>query len=59
LTGRHKDICGVLSKWLEVVKDGVPPDSCTVNLVAFLQRKMRDAPKTQRERQTTLSLCLY
>ena len=22
-TGRHKDICGVLSKWREVVKDGV------------------------------------
>jgi len=38
LTGRHKDICGVLSKWREVVKDGVAPDSCTVDLVAFLQR---------------------
>jgi hypothetical protein len=24
-TGRHKDICGVLSKWREVVKDGVAP----------------------------------
>jgi hypothetical protein len=21
-TGRHKDICGVLGKWREVVKDG-------------------------------------
>jgi len=37
-TGRHKDICGVLSKWREVVKDGVAPDSCTADLVVFLQR---------------------
>jgi hypothetical protein len=37
-TGRHTDICGVLSKWREVVKDGVSPDSCTADLVAFLQR---------------------
>jgi len=37
-TGRHKDICGVLSKWREVVKDGVAPDSCAADLVAFLQR---------------------
>ena len=37
-TGRHKDICGVLSKWREVVKDGVASDSCTTDLVAFLQR---------------------
>jgi tetratricopeptide (TPR) repeat protein len=37
-TGRHKDICGVLSKWREVVKDGVAPESCTADLVAFLQR---------------------
>jgi hypothetical protein len=49
--GRHKDMCGVLSKWREVVKDGVAPDSCTADLVAFLQRRMRDAPKTQREHQ--------
>jgi hypothetical protein len=35
MTGRHKDICGVLSKWREVVKDGVSPDSCTAKLVAF------------------------
>jgi hypothetical protein len=33
-TGRHKDIFGVLSKWREVVKDGVAPDSCTADLVA-------------------------
>jgi hypothetical protein len=38
LTGRHKDICGVLGKWREVVKDGVSPDSCTADLLAFLQR---------------------
>ena len=36
--GRHKDICGVLSKWREVVKDGVSPESCSAELVAFLQR---------------------
>ena len=36
--GRHKDICGVLRKWREVVKDGVSPDLCTADLVAFLQR---------------------
>ena len=37
-TGRHKDICRVLSKWREVVKDGVAPDSCSADLVAFLRR---------------------
>ena len=37
-TGRHKDICGVLRKWREDVKDGVSPDLCTADLVAFLQR---------------------
>jgi hypothetical protein len=26
-TGWHKDICGVLSKWRDIVKDGVPPSS--------------------------------
>ena len=36
--GRHKDICRVLNKWREVVKDVVLPDSCTADLVAFLQR---------------------
>jgi hypothetical protein len=35
-TGRHKDICGVLSKWREVVKGDVSPDSCSAELVAFL-----------------------
>jgi hypothetical protein len=38
-TGRHKDICGVLRKWRYVVKDSVSPDSCTAELVAFLQRE--------------------
>ena len=37
-TGLHKDICGVLRKWFEAVKDGVAPDSCTADLVVFLQR---------------------
>jgi hypothetical protein len=37
-TGRQKDICGVLSKWREVVKDGVAPDSRTADLVACLPR---------------------
>jgi hypothetical protein len=38
-TGRHKDICGVLCKWRETVKDCVEPDTCTAELVAFLQRE--------------------
>ena len=38
-TGRHKDICGVLSKWRAVVKDGVASDTCTPDLVAYLQQK--------------------
>jgi hypothetical protein len=38
ITGRHKDICGVLDKWRKVVKDGAAPDSCTADLVAFLRR---------------------
>jgi hypothetical protein len=44
-TGRHKDICGVLRKWREVVKDGVAPDSCTAELVVFLQRENARYPK--------------
>ena len=38
-TGRHKDMCTVLGKWREVVNGGVAPDSCTADLVAFLQRE--------------------
>jgi len=38
-TGRHKDICGVLGRWREVVKCGAAPDSCTEELLAFLQRE--------------------
>jgi hypothetical protein len=47
----------VLSKWREVVNDGVAPDSCTAELVAFLQRLMHGhyAPRTQRERQRQFS----
>ena len=55
MTGRHKDICGVLSEWCEVDKDGAAPDSCTADLVAFLQRCMRDSPKAKRERQRQFS----
>jgi hypothetical protein len=33
-TGRHKDICEVLRKWRDVVKDGVAPDSSTAELNA-------------------------
>ena len=40
LTGRHKDICGVLSNWLEVVKDGVAPDTCSKELLAFLRQNL-------------------
>jgi len=42
------DTCGVLSKWREVVKDGVAPDSCTADLVACLQRGMRGRTGTAR-----------
>ena len=42
MMGRHKDICGVLSKWREVVKGGLAPDSLTVDLVAFLEKNKPD-----------------
>ena len=36
---RHKDVCGVLGKWRQqVVKDGMSPDSCRADLLAFLQQ---------------------
>ena len=44
-TGLHKDICGGLSKWRDVVKDGVAPDSCTAELLAFLQRENARCPR--------------
>ena len=46
--GRHKDICGVLRKWREAVKDGVAPDSCSAELVAFLQRENAQMPQGRR-----------
>jgi hypothetical protein len=38
VTGRHKDIFGVLGKWHQIVKHGVSPDSCTADLLEFLRR---------------------
>jgi len=38
VTGRHKDICGVLGKWRRVVKDGESPDSLNSDLQVFLQQ---------------------
>jgi len=36
---RHKDVCGVLGKWRQrVVKDGMSPDSCSKDLLEFLQK---------------------
>ena len=35
----------MLRKWREAVKDGVAPDSCTVELVVFLQRENAQCPK--------------
>jgi hypothetical protein len=32
LTGRHKDICGLLGKRRRVVKHNVSPDSCTEDM---------------------------
>ena len=52
-TGRHKDICGVLRKWRDVVQDDVSRDSCTAE--RFCSERMRDAPRTQRERQRQFS----
>ena len=43
--GRRKDICGVLRKWRDVVRDAVSPDLCTAELVAFLQRENVRCPK--------------
>ena len=39
LTGRHKDICGLLRKWRGVEKDGVSPDSLRADLLAFLRQR--------------------
>jgi len=39
LLGRHKDMCGVLGTWRQkVVKDGMSPDSCRADLLAFLRQ---------------------
>ena len=35
--GRHNDVCGHLGKWRMVVKHGVPPESCTEHMLAFLK----------------------
>jgi tetratricopeptide (TPR) repeat protein len=35
--GRHNDVCGLLGKWRKVVKHGVPPESCTEDMLAFLK----------------------
>lgn len=35
--GRHNDVCGLLGKWRMVVKHGVPPESCTEDMLAFLK----------------------
>jgi hypothetical protein len=47
--GRHKDICGVLSKWREVFKEGVTPDSCTADLVAFQRSCSENSHITSRK----------
>jgi len=58
-TERHKDICGVLRKWRDVVKDGVSPDSCTAELMAFLQRENVRSPKdAEGEPEAVLSFAL-
>ena len=38
MTGRHKDICGLLGKWRGARKDGVFPDSLRADLLAFLRQ---------------------
>ena len=38
LQGRHKNVCDILGKWRrQVVKDGMPPDACSADLLAFLR----------------------
>jgi hypothetical protein len=39
IAGRHKDLCGLLGKWRKVVKDGVLPNLCTPDMVAFVRKK--------------------
>ena len=39
LSGRHKDICGLLGKWRGVEKDDVSRDSLREDLLAFLRQR--------------------
>ncbi len=39
----------MLRKWREAVKDCVAPDSCTAELVTFLQRENARCPKDAAE----------
>jgi len=38
LYGRHKDVCGVLGKWRQVVKDGMSPGVLRADLLACLRQ---------------------
>jgi hypothetical protein len=42
-TGLHKDICGILSRWREVVKDGVAPDSADGAAKGYLRNTQQVA----------------
>jgi hypothetical protein len=42
LEGRHKDLCGVLGKWRQVMNEGVSHESCIADLFEFLQNRNVD-----------------
>jgi hypothetical protein len=56
-TGRHEDICGVLSKWREVFQDGVAPDSCTADMVAFVPPRPQTPARCGFFRSHLLVIC--
>ncbi len=44
-SAQEQGYVGVLGKWRQIVKNGVASDSCTADLVSFLQRRIRDTSK--------------
>ena len=44
-SAQEQGYVGVLGKWRQIVKNGVASDSCTAEMVAFLQRENARCPK--------------
>ena len=42
LEGRHKDLCGVLCKWRQVMNEGVSHESSIADFFEFLQNRNVD-----------------